>query len=74
MSVVKTLVGGVIGALFGAPKRQAAPAQVVSPSTIQQRPNSAAADAIAGRRGSRANQRSRGGEPTNGGLKNTLGS
>lgn len=74
MGVVKSLVGGIIGTLIGAPKKQAPPPQPLSPTTVQQRPNSAAADALAGRRGSRANQRSRGGEPTNNGLKSTLGS
>jgi hypothetical protein len=76
MSLVNALVGGVVGVLtgFGKKKAQPPPPQPIAPSTIQQRPNSAAADAIAGRRGSRANQRSSGGEPSNGGLKNTLGS
>lgn len=74
MSIVKTLISPLFSALTGGLSRKKPAPPPIQQGPVMQRPNSAAADAIAGRRGSRANQRSSGGEPSNGGLKNTLGS
>lgn len=73
MSVVKSLVGGVLGNLL-LPKAKAQPQPQPLPQ-VQQRPNSAAADALAARRGSRANKRTGrgGGEPSSPGGKTKLG-
>lgn len=75
MSVIGSLVGGVVGAvssIFSKPK--AASTTVSIPRQVQVRTNSAASDALLARRGSRANQRTGlGGAEAPGGTKTKLG-